>query len=72
MAQFSVTLTVPDGTVATALQALQVNYPLDDGETNLIYIKRVIKELLIREVTEGQAKIAQNAISIPDLGVITS
>jgi hypothetical protein len=72
MAQFSITLTVPDGTVASALAALQVDYPLHQGETNLVYIKRVIKELLVRQVTEGQARIAQNAITLPDLGVVTS
>lgn len=72
MAQFSIMLTVPDGTIATALAALQSSYPLEVGETNLIYIKRIVKELLIREVTEGQARIAQNAIALPDLGVVTS
>ena len=72
MAQFPITLTVPDGTVAAALTALQVDYPLAAGETSLVYIKRVIKELLIRQVTEGQARLAQNAITIPNLGVGTS
>lgn len=72
MAQFSITLTVPDNTITEALAALQMDYPLEGGESNLQYIKRVVKELLVKQVTEGQARIAQNAITTPDLGVETS
>lgn len=74
MANFSVTLTIPDNTVAQALAALQRLYPAVGGETNLVYIKRIIKERLTDLVNEGQAQLLRDAISgqIVNDGVTTS
>lgn len=74
MAQFNVTITVPDGNVAEILVALKSIYPELPSETNLNYVKRVVQLVLKDTTKEALKRAAAHAASqaIMDPSVTTS
>jgi len=74
MAQFTVTYTVPDEQAQLLLDGLLHMVPINQGETNAQYVKRVSKDLLVSLALEGQKALLREAIpgQVVDPGVTVS
>lgn len=69
MAQFSVVIVVPDPQVAAAIAGLKKVRPVNPGESDLNYLKRVTRELLFETSAQGMQIINQQALTPPDPGI---
>jgi len=72
MAQFTVTITVPDGNLTAALNGLKRVEPVINGESNLAYIRRITALFLTDRSIEGQALLQREAIAITHPDITTS
>lgn len=72
MAQFAITITVPDVNLTLALNGLKRIYPMNSGETNLNYVKRITAMLLTQAAKNGVDILNAEAAVNDDPGITTS